>query len=238
MQNSRSYISVCCCTRLGWGCPLLIDLKAGLAARWIRFIIIPSQNILHYIPWIMHMFERVTFRCGLVMVDVTHILQGCFTGIGAILWLPQCQVRNPEEYGHITHITLLPKWMIQPQQNKTKQCAYLMGCAVYVFCKDLCHVVIHHKLVCRPGFLLGALMTMGWINGYKWTVSNAVDFVTQLNKQGRLNPTMFISYSRKDYTDRIGIISFHIHLKYKGWVQSSYQSCTRKLSNYNAYNNI
>ena len=164
------------------------------------------------------------------MVDVTHILQGCFTGIGAILWLPQCQLRNPEEYGHITHITLLPKWMIQPQQNKTKQCAYLMGCAVYVFCKDLCHVVIHHKLVCRPGFLLGALMTMGWINGYKWTVSNAVDFVTQLNKQGRLNPTMFISYSRKDYTDRIGIISIHIHLKYKGWVQSSYQSCTRKLS--------
>ena len=29
----------------------------------------------------------------------THILQGYFTGTGAIIWLPQCQWSNPEGYG-------------------------------------------------------------------------------------------------------------------------------------------
>ena len=28
----------------------------------------------------------------------THILQGYFTGTGAITWLPQCQWSNPEGY--------------------------------------------------------------------------------------------------------------------------------------------
>ena len=30
---------------------------------------------------------------------LTHILQDCFTGTGAIMWLPQCQWSNPEKYG-------------------------------------------------------------------------------------------------------------------------------------------
>ena len=29
---------------------------------------------------------------------LTHILQGYFTGTGAVIWLPQCQWHNPEEY--------------------------------------------------------------------------------------------------------------------------------------------
>ena len=29
----------------------------------------------------------------------THIIQDFFTGIGAIMWLSQCQWRNPEGYG-------------------------------------------------------------------------------------------------------------------------------------------
>ena len=36
----------------------------------------------------------VVVCCGLVGVDFTHILQGCFTGTGAIL-------HNPDEYGWI-----------------------------------------------------------------------------------------------------------------------------------------
>ena len=35
---------------------------------------------------------------GLVPVNITNILQGYFTGTGAIIWLPQCQLSNPEEY--------------------------------------------------------------------------------------------------------------------------------------------
>ena len=30
-----------------------------------------------------------------------HILHDCFTGTGAIMWLPQCQWSNPEGYGKI-----------------------------------------------------------------------------------------------------------------------------------------
>ena len=41
----------------------------------------------------------VVFGCGYVSTNFTHILQGYFTGTGAILWLPQCQWSNPEGYG-------------------------------------------------------------------------------------------------------------------------------------------
>ena len=37
--------------------------------------------------WLYHQFLRM------------HILQGYFTGTGAIIWLPQCQWSNPEGYG-------------------------------------------------------------------------------------------------------------------------------------------
>ena len=33
------------------------------------------------------------------LYGLRHILQGCFTGTGAIIWLPQCQWSNPEGYG-------------------------------------------------------------------------------------------------------------------------------------------
>ena len=35
------------------------------------------------------------FCCGVLLVDFTHILQGYFTGTGAIMYLPQCQWSNP-----------------------------------------------------------------------------------------------------------------------------------------------
>ena len=37
--------------------------------------------------------------CDLVFANFTHILQGYFTGAGAIVWLPQYQWSNPEGYG-------------------------------------------------------------------------------------------------------------------------------------------
>ena len=46
-------------------------------------------------PW----FGFVSLYCGQVMIRFTHILQGYFTGTGAIIWLPQCQWSNPEGYG-------------------------------------------------------------------------------------------------------------------------------------------
>ena len=54
--------------------------------------------------------------CCDLLIDLcdlfAHILQGCFTGIGAIIWLPQCQWSNPEWYG----------WNLPaPNHNKTQQ---------------------------------------------------------------------------------------------------------------------
>ena len=46
---------------------------------------------------------------GYVLMDLTHILQGHFTGTGAIIWLPQYQWNNPEQYGWIDYIN--------PQRN-------------------------------------------------------------------------------------------------------------------------
>ena len=43
------------------------------------------------------------FCCSLILVDFIHILQGYFTGTGAIIWLPQCQWSNLEEYGWMNH---------------------------------------------------------------------------------------------------------------------------------------
>ena len=48
-----------------------------------------------------------------------NILQGYFTGTGAIIRLPHCQWSNPEEYGQI-HFNFLSK----PNTTKQKPCAY------------------------------------------------------------------------------------------------------------------
>ena len=44
-------------------------------------------------------YAQVSLCYVLLLTSVTHILQGCFTGAGAIIWLPQCQWSNPEGYG-------------------------------------------------------------------------------------------------------------------------------------------
>ena len=49
----------------------------------------------NYVTW----FMMCCFCFVSVLSDFTHILQGYFTGTGAIKWLPQCQWSNPEEYG-------------------------------------------------------------------------------------------------------------------------------------------
>ena len=40
----------------------------------------------------------IVFYCGLVTGSFTHIIQGFFICIQAIIWLSQCQWNIPEEY--------------------------------------------------------------------------------------------------------------------------------------------
>ena len=56
-----------------------------------------TPHELQYAPWIMHIVYILLFLVlVLVPVNFTHILQGCLTSTGAIIWLPQCQLSNPE----------------------------------------------------------------------------------------------------------------------------------------------
>ena len=63
-----------------------------------------------------------------VMVEFTLILQDYFTGTGAILWLPQCQWSNPEQYGKI-HLIYQPCTAntTTRKQNMTKPHTYTKG---------------------------------------------------------------------------------------------------------------
>ena len=66
--------------------------------------------------------------CGLVWIGFIPILQGCFTGIGAITWLPQCQWSNPEEYDDRDHMNPIETGDISRKtQNKTQHnCVYIL----------------------------------------------------------------------------------------------------------------
>ena len=65
-------------------------------------------------------------------VSFSHILQGCFTGTGAIIWLPQCLWSNPEIYGYNQYL---------PNHNKTQQS---MNC-VYISW-DVLHIIYSVKI--------------------------------------------------------------------------------------------
>ena len=52
-----------------------------------------------------------------------EILQGCFTGTGAIIWLPQCLWSNPEVYGLWDHKNPLQL----PNQSTVQRYVFLYG---------------------------------------------------------------------------------------------------------------
>ena len=62
---------------------------------------------------------------GVVSVYFTGILQGYFTGTGAILWLPQCWWSNTEGYGCLDHVNPL---RAQLNHNKTKNNIIIFIC--------------------------------------------------------------------------------------------------------------
>ena len=69
---------------------LKINTHTRYCTAWCR--VYPKNNA-----------HNLCLCCILVLGNFTHILQGYFTGTGAITWLPQCQWSNPEKYGKIHH---------------------------------------------------------------------------------------------------------------------------------------
>ena len=66
-----------------------------------------SWTKIQHIPRKMH---TVQICCVLLWGDIdwfTYILQLQFAGIGIIIWLPQCQWINAEEYGQTDHMNIL-----------------------------------------------------------------------------------------------------------------------------------
>ena len=61
--------------------------------QWLTMVLLPSSVALWFVAVIVSvvLYSYVIF---------THIFQGYITGTGTIIWLPQCQWRNPERYGY------------------------------------------------------------------------------------------------------------------------------------------
>ena len=69
----------------------------NIAINWTDLLQHLTVSCLQYIPWNIHMVH--VLLVSLVLVNFTHILQGYFTGNGAIIGLPHCQWSNPEGHG-------------------------------------------------------------------------------------------------------------------------------------------
>ena len=70
------------------------ELRNGYFAADYSLFSILFHLITQYIPWIVYSVHAL-----LVPSYLTHFLQGCFTGTGAIVGLPRCQWSNLEGYG-------------------------------------------------------------------------------------------------------------------------------------------
>ena len=83
-----------------------------------------KRNTYSIIQQLFTSIALLWFCFGFVLVVFTQVLPGCFTVTGAIIWLPQCQWSNPEEYRYIT-VNLLS---IGPQSLSDKNWEGSTGC--------------------------------------------------------------------------------------------------------------
>ena len=62
---------------------------------------VDREHPIKYVPSVVQCFVVMESSIDMESCETfIHILQGFFTGIGAIVWLPQCQRSNPDEYGY------------------------------------------------------------------------------------------------------------------------------------------
>ena len=78
------------------------------------------KTIMLYVEHIPKICTKFMCGHGYMQTDFTHILQDCFTGTGAIIWLPQCQWSNPEEYELTDHIILLTADYVTIDHNRAQ----------------------------------------------------------------------------------------------------------------------
>ena len=112
------------------------------------------------------------FSSGLISVDFIHILQGYFTGTGAIIWLPQCQWSNLEGYGWINQWILLRYYIITTtNQSTTKPHGWFVRYNVWHPCwgHGMERFPQHWPFVRRIHWLLVAKVHVQVINVFRTT---------------------------------------------------------------------
>ena len=86
------------CKCVFWFSCLFLAVSLGcLVQKWLKSILLCT---VYPIKCTLVLTVSVIFSLLVELSDLfTHIFQGCFTGTGAIIWLPQYQWSNPEGYG-------------------------------------------------------------------------------------------------------------------------------------------
>ena len=89
---------------------LMLPLMTKLASQQLSIFNVFTQthefvvkNFMQVVPWKPHGIAVFVsnWLCHFMsdlFISFTNILQGCFIGTGAIIWLPQCHWSNSEEY--------------------------------------------------------------------------------------------------------------------------------------------
>ena len=78
---------------------------------------------------------------------VVHICQSCFTGTGAIIWLPQCHWGNPEKYVYNRLIHNHDK------SQQTENRAYISWDLLYITVHTVPRSVLYDGFVCNDPIL-------------------------------------------------------------------------------------
>ena len=84
-----------------------------------------STSYTQYKPGIMHMVHAVLCCCGLQQIFFTNTLQCYSTGIGAIIWLPQCRWSNIENICEDMRICYMNTLRTGTITTTKQKCAYL-----------------------------------------------------------------------------------------------------------------
>ena len=106
----------------------------------------PNNFVLHFV---VHISSAAGDWCDFF----TLIFQACFTGTGAIMWLPQCQWSNPEKYGKNRPLannntagnTLHNYWYALYLGTHVNKCTSPLSCTVS-------HITLRYVTVCGPFF--------------------------------------------------------------------------------------
>ena len=105
-------------------------LKQSLAENWNYSA---PQELYTWFRYSSDKLQFIVFLCGLVMAHFAHVLQGCITGTGAIIWYDCPSASETTLLNMGICITWSYRWQVWYHiHNTTKLCAYNIGFDKYI----------------------------------------------------------------------------------------------------------